>query len=47
MSHHIVAAERLSYSYPDGTRALRDISFSIHHGEAVAVIGANLSLIHI
>ena len=41
MSHHIVAADRLSYSYPDGTRALGDVSFSIHHGEAVAVIGAN------
>ena len=41
MSHHIVAADHLSYSYPDGTRALRDVSFSIHHGEAVAVIGAN------
>ncbi len=41
MSHHIVAADRLSFSYPDGTRALREASFSIHHGESVAVIGAN------
>jgi len=41
MSHHIVAAENLSFTYPDGTRALREVSFSIHHGEAVAVIGAN------
>jgi cobalt/nickel transport system ATP-binding protein len=41
MSHHIVAAERLFYRYPDGTEALRGVSFSIHHGEAVAVIGAN------
>ncbi|HEY4744738.1 MAG TPA: ABC transporter ATP-binding protein [Desulfuromonadaceae bacterium] len=41
MSHHIVAADRLSFTYPDGTRALREVSFSIHHGEAVAVIGAN------
>lgn len=41
MSHHIVAADRLSFSYPDGTPALRSVSFSIHHGESVAVIGAN------
>jgi len=41
MSHHIVAADRLVFSYPDGTVALRSISFSIHHGESVAVIGAN------
>jgi cobalt/nickel transport system ATP-binding protein len=41
MSHHIVAADCLSFTYPDGTHALRQISFSIHHGESVAVIGAN------
>lgn len=41
MSHHIVAAERLSYAYPDGTPALREVSFCIHHGESVAIIGAN------
>lgn len=41
MSHHIVAAENVSFSYPDGTPALRTISFSIHHGESVAFIGAN------
>lgn len=41
MSHHIVAAEGLSYCYPDGTLALREVSFSIHHGQSVAVIGAN------
>jgi len=41
MSHHIVAADRLSFSYPDGTAALRSVSFCIHHGESVALIGAN------
>jgi len=41
MSHHIVAADRLSFSYPDGTHALREMCFSIHHGESVAIIGAN------
>ncbi|HEX9078343.1 MAG TPA: ABC transporter ATP-binding protein [Desulfuromonadaceae bacterium] len=41
MSHHIVAADNLSYCYPDGTHALREVCFCIHHGESVAVIGAN------
>jgi len=41
MSHHIVAIENLKYSYPDGTPALNGISFTIHHGESVAVVGAN------
>lgn len=29
------------YSYPDGSRALKGISFRINHGEAVGIIGAN------
>jgi cobalt/nickel transport system ATP-binding protein len=41
MSHHIVAAENLAYTYPDGTRALRGMSFRITHGESVALVGAN------
>ena len=41
MSHHLVEAENLRHVYPDGTVALRDISFRITHGESVAVIGAN------
>jgi len=41
MSHHLVEAEHLRYVYPDGTVALRDVSFRITHGESVAVIGAN------
>ncbi|GBD88013.1 cobalt import ATP-binding protein CbiO [bacterium BMS3Abin03] len=41
MSHHIVEARNLSYTYPDGTRVLKDISFKITHGESVAVVGAN------
>jgi cobalt/nickel transport system ATP-binding protein len=41
MSHHIVAAAQLCFSYPDGTVALRSVSFTIHHGESVAIIGAN------
>ncbi len=41
MSHHIVEARNLSYTYPDGTIVLKDISFKITHGESVAVVGAN------
>lgn len=41
MSHHLVVARGLSYSYPDGTPALEGVSFRITHGESVAVIGAN------
>lgn len=41
MSHHIVEARDLGYTYPDGHQALHGVSFSVHHGEAVAVIGGN------
>jgi len=41
MSHHIVAASNLNYCYPDGTTALKEVSFSITHGESVGIIGAN------
>lgn len=41
MSHHIVQAQDVKYSYPDGNEALKGVSFMIHHGESVAIIGAN------
>ncbi len=41
MSHHIVEAECLHFSYPDGTRGLSGVSFHISHGESVALVGAN------
>ena len=41
MSHHKVEVKNLSHTYPDGTVALKDVSFLIHHGESVAIIGAN------
>jgi len=41
MSHHITEAKDLFYSYPDGHQAVNGISFRIHHGESVGVIGAN------
>jgi len=41
MSHHIVEAQDLHFTYPDGTKVLRGISFLITHGESVAIVGAN------
>jgi cobalt/nickel transport system ATP-binding protein len=41
VSHHITEARDLYYSYPDGHQAISGLSFRIHHGESVGVIGAN------
>lgn len=41
MSHHLIEVNGLTHTYPDGTPALRGVSFRITHGEAVAIIGAN------
>ncbi len=41
MSHHIVEVVDLHYAYPDTTQALSGVSFTVHHGESVAVVGAN------
>ena len=41
MSHHIVEVTDLHFSYPDGTPALRGVTFRIVHGESVAIVGAN------
>lgn len=41
MSHHLVEAQDVHYAYPDGTPALRGVSFRITHGESVGLIGAN------
>jgi cobalt/nickel transport system ATP-binding protein len=41
MSHHLVETRGLSFDYPDGTLALRDVTLRIRHGEAVAIVGGN------
>lgn len=41
MSHHIIEVADLRHTYPDGTAALRGLSFRVVHGEAVALVGAN------
>lgn len=41
MSHHFVRFSDVHYSYPDGTEALRGVSFCVTHGEHVALLGLN------
>lgn len=41
MSHHKLEVRSLNFSYPDGHEAVKDISFIVHHGESVGIIGAN------
>jgi len=41
MSHHIVETQELSFTYPDGKKALDGVSLRIAHGESVALVGAN------
>ena len=31
----------LTYTYPDGTKALDDINFSVEKGENIAILGPN------
>lgn len=41
MSHHKVETRNLYFSYPDGHEALKNVSFTIFHGESVGIIGVN------
>jgi len=41
MSHHTIDVCDLRFEYPDGTQALDGVSFSITHGESIALVGAN------
>jgi len=41
MSHHMTEVKDIHYVYPDGHKAINGISFRIHHGESVGIIGAN------
>ncbi|AEF94763.1 Phosphonate-transporting ATPase [Desulfotomaculum nigrificans CO-1-SRB] len=41
MSHHIVDFNNVFYAYPDGKQAVNGITFRIHHGESVGIVGAN------
>ncbi len=37
----VIEVSHLHHTYPDGTSAIRDVSFSIAAGESVGIIGAN------
>jgi cobalt/nickel transport system ATP-binding protein len=41
MSHHLIDFIDVCYSYPDGNKAVKNIDIRIHHGESVAIVGAN------
>jgi cobalt/nickel transport system ATP-binding protein len=41
MSHEVIEARDISFTYPGGMAALRGVSFGISHGEAVGIIGCN------
>jgi cobalt/nickel transport system ATP-binding protein len=41
MSHHQLEVKDLHFAYPDGSEAIKKISFTIRHGESVGIIGAN------
>lgn len=41
MSHHYIKFDHVTYSYPNGLKALDDVSFLITHGEKVGLVGAN------
>ncbi len=41
MTEKIIEIENLSYVYPDGIKALNNISFSVKMGESLGVIGPN------
>jgi len=37
----MITVERVSFSYPDGTRALHDLSLTVMMGESTGIVGAN------
>ncbi|HPA19153.1 MAG TPA: ABC transporter ATP-binding protein [Verrucomicrobiae bacterium] len=41
MSDPMIDITDVCFTYPDGTEALRGVSFRIGHGESVAIVGAN------
>ena len=41
MIHHKLQVRNLTFSYPDGQEAIKNMSFDIMPGESVGIIGAN------
>ena len=40
-SNKVIEIDHLSYDYPDGTPALRDIDLEVYQHESVAILGPN------
>ena len=41
MSKKIIEVDNVNYKYPDGYRAIKDVSFYVREGEKLGIIGAN------
>ena len=41
MENKVIEIKNLDYSYPDGTRALSDVSLDIMEGDSIGIIGPN------
>lgn len=41
MSHHYISFTDVSFTYPSGFKALDGVTFTIRHGEKVALVGLN------
>ncbi|MGN0143479.1 MAG: energy-coupling factor ABC transporter ATP-binding protein [Clostridium sp.] len=41
MSKKVIEAYNVDYKYPDGYRAIKDVSFCVKEGEKLGIIGAN------
>ncbi len=41
MSHHVIGMDAVSFRYPDGTSALRDVTMEVCHGESLGIVGPN------
>lgn len=41
MSHHVIEITDLQYVYPDGKKAINEVSLKLKHGESVGIVGAN------
>lgn len=41
MSKKVIEVDKIDYKYPDGYRAIKEVSFHVREGEKLGIIGAN------